>query len=119
MRKGFTLIEMVLVLALLTLGFLPMVLSFASGITSSENSTDMSKAVQLATERMENIRSLSYASLANSNEAYGTISGYPNFKSITTVNELHTNLTGITVEVIWQSANRTGSVTLETYVANY
>ncbi|MCX5749508.1 MAG: prepilin-type N-terminal cleavage/methylation domain-containing protein [Candidatus Saganbacteria bacterium] len=120
-KAGFTLLEMVIVLAVLSLGLLPIMLLFSSGITASSDATNRSVAVQLAQQKMEQIKGLSYSDIESTSEAFGQISGFSNFSRAVTSStaEGSPDLIDVKVNVQWQSGPSIGSYEVETFIANY
>ena len=117
--KGFSLAEMIIVLGFVVIGFLPLLLLFSDGIVFSENTSKSSAAVLLAQQKLEQLKLVSWAGIAASSEAYGSITGYPSFQRAVSVSEAMTNLKAVTVSVSWQTSGVSDSLSLETYFANY
>jgi len=117
--KGFSLMEMILVLALVIAGFLPLMLLFSNGVVTSSNTTKASQGLFLAQQTMEQLKNISWSNIVNSSEAAGTISGYPSFSRTVAVTEPYVNLKNVVVEVAWHTGALSDSVSLETYFANY
>lgn len=63
-EEGFTLIELTIVMALLTIGILSLVAAYSSGYVAMKHATRVSSAQQLADSQMERYRALSYTSIA-------------------------------------------------------
>ena len=118
-KKGFTLLEMVLVLAVISLGFLPLVLLFSSGVTASSDVSRTNQAISLVQQKMEAIKNLSFTDVVTSSEAQGTINGFPLFSRSVDVNEDITNLKQVTVRVSWPMATGFSSFEAATLIANY
>jgi prepilin-type N-terminal cleavage/methylation domain-containing protein len=62
-EDGFTLIELTIVMAVLTIGILSLVAAYTSGYVAMRHATRVSSAQQLADSQMERFRALSYASI--------------------------------------------------------
>jgi prepilin-type N-terminal cleavage/methylation domain-containing protein len=62
-EDGFTLIELTIVMAVLTIGILSLVAAYSSGYVAMRHATRVSSAQQLADSQMERFRALSYASI--------------------------------------------------------
>lgn len=118
-RKGFTLIEMILVLVVITIALFPLVESFSSGIRASKIASDTNIAIELAQQKMEQLQSVPFASLSGSSEALGSISGYPNFSREAIVTEPLTNLKEVSVNVYWTSGIGTDQFGISSYFVNY
>ncbi|MFA5103773.1 MAG: type II secretion system protein [Candidatus Margulisiibacteriota bacterium] len=118
-RRGFTLIEMILVLVVITIALFPLIESFSSGIRGSKIASDTNTAIELAQQKMEQLQSIPFASLSNSSEALGTIAGFAFFSREATVTEPLTNLKEVTVNVYWKSGIGTDQFGISSYFINY
>ena len=63
-EDGFTLIELTIVMAVLTIGILSLVAAYSSGYVAMKHATRVSSAQLLADSQMERFRALSYTSIA-------------------------------------------------------
>jgi prepilin-type N-terminal cleavage/methylation domain-containing protein len=63
-EDGFTLIELTIVMAVLTIGILSLVTAYSSGYVAMKRATRVSSAQQIADSQMERFRALSYSSIA-------------------------------------------------------
>lgn len=85
--SGFTLIEVLVAIVILSVGLLGMASLTVAIIQENKLSNDLTTATTLAQEKMEDIRNLGYAGTPASDstvtEDYGNISGYPGFKRVT------------------------------------
>jgi prepilin-type N-terminal cleavage/methylation domain-containing protein len=63
-EDGFTLIELTIVMAVLTIGILSLVAAYSSGYVAMKRATRVSGAQQIADSQMERFRALSYSSIA-------------------------------------------------------
>jgi prepilin-type N-terminal cleavage/methylation domain-containing protein len=63
-QDGFTLIELTIAMAVLTLGILSLVAAYSSGYMAMKRATRVSSAQMLADSQMERFRALSYGSIA-------------------------------------------------------
>jgi prepilin-type N-terminal cleavage/methylation domain-containing protein len=63
-EDGFTLIELTIVMAVLTIGILSLVAAYSSGYVAMKHATRVSSAQMLADSQMERFRALSYTSIA-------------------------------------------------------
>jgi prepilin-type N-terminal cleavage/methylation domain-containing protein len=120
-KAGFTLLEMVLVLAVLSLGFIPLVNMFSDGMVASKDATNNAVAVQLAQQKMEQVKGLSYANIESSSESFGQIPGYGSFQRTVTASTAEglVNLLNIEVRVDWYSGKVLNNYTLSTLITNY
>lgn len=118
-RSGFTLLEMILVLVVITIALFPLIESFSSGIRASKTASDTNTAIELAQQKMEQLQSVPFASLSSSSEALGTIAEYPTFSREAIVTEPSTNLKEVTVNVYWRSGISTDQFGISSYFVNY
>jgi len=115
--SGFTLVELLVALTILAVGFLG-VYSLGIGIIRANLSIDrLTTATTLAQDKLEQIRGLGYSAAASSTENYNSIATYPFYKRVTSV-QVGTPAVGmktVIVTVYWNSdAN---SVALTNYLA--
>ncbi len=118
-RRGFTLIEMILVLVVITIALFPLIEAFSAGIRASKLASDANTAIELAQQKMEQMQSVPYALIASTSEAMGSISGYPNFSREAVVTEPLTNLKEVAVNVYWRSGIGTDVFGISSYFINY
>lgn len=106
-KRGFTLIEVLIAMLILSIGMLGMAGLLMGTVTTDKISRDMSTATVLAKTRIEALRRLSYLGLqsqpASNTEDYGAISGYPRFRRVTTLSPVSgaAGLYDATVTVTW------------------
>lgn len=116
--KGFTLLEMMLALALFaggTIGVLEAVHRAQTAATDGEN---LLIATHLAQRRLEELRNLPYASLASEAKASITSpSGFERFSRAVTVTEPLTDLKQVVVSVSWQTTGGEADVSLQTSIS--
>jgi len=83
---GFTLIEVVVALLVLTIGLLGMAALAISVMQGNKSSNQISTATALAQDKMEEFRGLGYEGLPSSNspppENYGGIPNFPHYKRV-------------------------------------
>ena len=113
---GFTLLEMMLALALFaagTVAVMDLLHRAQAGTTDGEN---VLIAMQLAQRRLEELRNISYGSLANEAKASITSpSGFTRFSREVTVTTPFTNLKQVVVTVYWTGIGGETNVVLPTY----
>lgn len=78
MKKGFTIIEILVSMIILTIGVLAVVILFPSGFRLSAVSKEMTVATNLAQEKMEEKFALTYENLTVGTEAKQRVSSDPN-----------------------------------------
>ncbi len=119
MRRGFSLLEMLLALTLFatgTLGTLDLIHRAHAGMADGENSVI---AVHLAQRRLEELRTTLYANLASEAKAsITTPSGFTRFSRQVTVTTPYTDLKQVVVTVSWTSPGGEASVSLQTRRSN-
>ena len=103
--KGFTLIEILIAVTLLTIGLLGMAGLTVGIMRGNSLSSEVTAATALTQDRMEDIKRLGYINTAGSSEAYNSILGYAAYRRVTTV-DIDTPGVGmktVTVTVYWNS----------------
>ena len=103
--KGFTLIEILIAVTLLTIGLLGMAGLTVGIMRGNSLSSEVTAATALTQDRMEDIKRLGYINTAGSSEAYNSILGYAAYRRVTTV-DIDTPGVGmktVTVTVYWKS----------------
>ena len=115
--NGFTLMEVLAAMLILSVGLLGMAALITGIVNSNKLSNRISTATVLAQDKMEEIRSTGYAVAADDTEGYSTISDYPLYKRITdvTAGDPAAGMKKIVVTVYWDSDNH--SVVLNTILA--
>ncbi|MFH1709644.1 MAG: prepilin-type N-terminal cleavage/methylation domain-containing protein [bacterium] len=116
--KGFTLLEVLLVLIIIAAVLVPLLQAFSSGLMASSEVKDTNTAAVLAQKKIEEIKDTAFASV--SSEAKTTISSYPAYSSQVIVSTPQNNLKDVQVIVFWRPG--TGgetSVSIETLISNF
>ena len=114
--SGFTLLEMLLAVVLFAVGSVVMLDLLHRAQAGSTGGENVLIATHLAAHRMEELRNMAYASLAN--EARAAVSdptGFTRFERAVTVTTPYTNLRQVVVTVYWQAPGGETSVSLQTY----
>lgn len=120
-EKGFTLLEILIAILILSIGLLGMASLTVGIINGNRFSKDMATATTLAQEKMEEVRRLGYLGMPATNttttEGYNSITGYPDYKreTRTDVNTPAAGMMTITVTTYWDSDTHT--VVLNTILA--
>lgn len=116
-NSGFTLMEVLIAMVILTVGLLGTAALITGIINSNKLSNRISAATVLAQDKMEDIKRAGYAGAADNTEGYNTISDYPLYKRITDVaaGDPAAGMKKITVTVYWDSDDH--SVVLNTILA--
>lgn len=118
-KKGFTLLEVLLTIILITAGFTALMQAFSAGIFTSADNENELIAMNLAQEKMEDLRNRSYANVTN--EAKAPVAGFSAFErevSISTAPPLPAGLKQVTTTVSWNAGSGQVSVILVTYISD-
>ena len=118
---GFTLLEVLVAMVILTVGLLGMASLSIGIIKGNELSKEVSSATTCAREKMEDVERLGYADTPATSgtvtEAYNSITEYPHCKreTIIAVDTPATDMKTITITVYWDSDSH--HVQLKTFLA--
>lgn len=115
-EKGFTLLEVLLTIILIAVGFTALLQAFSIGLFSGAENENELIAMTLAQEKMEDLRNRTYVSIVS--EARAAVTGYPSFERQVVVTTPQTGLALITTTVFWASKGSDLSVVLVTYISN-
>ncbi len=115
---GFSLLEVMVTVVVLSFGLLAIIHLFPIGLRASKISQDVTTATFLAQERIEELKSARYMDI---DCASGTFEGpYNEFEWEQRVSEEISGwLKKVTVRVFWSRYGRTRNVKLTTFIANY
>lgn len=119
-KNGFTLLEILIALILFTVGVVAITGLFASGMFSGSDAENTTIAMNLAQRKMEEIKNLAFASIAD--EAKADVSGFSGFQrevAVTAplVDPDMSDLKHVTVTAYWTLKGDEISVPLETYIS--
>lgn len=115
-QNGFTLLEILISLIILTLSFVMVVGLFGTGLISGQDAENTAIAMNLAQRRMEEIRNLAFASITD--ESRATVSGFSAFEREVAVTQPETGLKQVTVTVYWTSKSSDVGTSLVSYISN-
>lgn len=107
--NGFTLLEVLIAILVLTIGLMGMEALTVAIIKGNKQGNRMTTATTLAQDKMEAVRILGYSGMPSSDtdvtEGYNTISNYPFHKRVTStyINNPDTGMKKVTVTVYWDS----------------
>jgi len=114
-NKGFSLIEILVAIIILSIGFLGTILLTTGIIRGNQVSNKVTTATTLAKNKMEDINRLGYSNTVSETRAFLS-SPYNNYERKVTVvdNSPATKMKTVTVEVYWESSK---SVSLKTILS--
>ena len=118
---GFTLMEVMITIVLLTVGLLGMAALTTGIINGNKHSSRLTTATTLAQDKIEDVRRLGYSNMPSADiettEDYNTITDYPLFKRTTSTDadSPDTYMKTITITVYWDSDSH--SVSLQTILS--
>lgn len=115
-KRGFSLIEISIAVALLALILGGMLGIFWQGFNAARRSQERAVAYSLAREKLEEYSGVPLAPNGSTTEDYGQIPEFPDFKRVVNVSDYlyPGRLKRITVTVFWNSDQNSGSfVTLK------
>lgn len=114
--NGFTLLEVLIAVIILTVGIVAILWAFNAGIYASSGIENVDLALNIAQGTMEQIKNTPFASLADSGPAAD--SDFPNFNVSVNVAEGQEPMQ-VDTTVSWEVKGGQASVTLTTLVVDY
>ena len=118
-KTGVTLIELVVALVLLTGGSTILIHMMSVGMFADSNLQQSIVAMNLANEKMEEIKDTAFASISAETETGSSI-GFSVFDNrVVTVTLTETGLKDVKVEMQWTQKGGQQTVAVETYIADY
>ena len=132
-NTGFTLLEILIALAILVIGVAAVVNLFPIGLHASKRAADFTSAAILAQEKMAELMYLGYYNLANIHDDITTIPGYLEDKEqFPSPDDAYSwwlrlddaavsvdNLCFATLQIYWLDRGVERHATFVTYIANY
>jgi prepilin-type N-terminal cleavage/methylation domain-containing protein len=115
-RGGFTLLEVLMTILLLSGAFVALSEALSIGIFSGTESESQLVALNLAQEKMEYLRSGGFANILN--ETRAAVGGFPAFGREVVVATPQAGLKQVNVAVYWAVKQDTLNVSLATYMAD-
>lgn len=115
--KAFTLLEILIAITILVVGILGVAGLTIGIIKGNLASREVTTAVTLAQDKLEDIKRLGYNNAAGGTEGYNSNADFPAYKRVTTItaNTPTTNMKKVTVTVSWE--NDSHSLAVETFLA--
>lgn len=115
-RRGFSVFELILAAALLTIGLVSLINVFSMGLAQSLGAKDLMLAKNLAESKLEEIRNISYASVISESKA--VIPGFAPYQRQVQIVVLQSGLKQIQIDVFWQTKNNEASISLYSFVSD-
>lgn len=112
MKKGFTLLEMLLVIVFIGTAFLSILQLLATSLRSERDIEGSQVAMHLASGRMEELLNSSFASI--SSEATAEVYEFSSYSRYVSITSLEANLKDLKVRVYWNVGGQSVSYLLET-----
>jgi type IV pilus assembly protein PilV len=114
-QKGFTLLEFLIAVMVLSVGLLGMASLTGAMINFNRTAYNSTKAVTLAEEKMEELRNLNYQSLTSLSSSYDSDSIFTRTWTLT-ADDPDDNMTTIEVTVTWSWKGSSKSLSLKSIV---
>ena len=117
---GFTLIEIIVTLAILSLGLPVLLQSFSNAANTQKNAEDKTTSLYLLKTRMAEIDIQGYPDIGQEEGDFGENSPYRWRTEVHDVvsDEFQDGLRAVTVTVTWQGRGKEESISMNTYIAN-
>ena len=117
-KRGFSLLELIIAVFLVTVVLFPLLQELASVVAASAGSEAEVTALNLAEAKLEGELNTTYSSVTAETKA--VVTNFSKYKRQVTVATPLTNLKKVGVVVFWTPSGGTErSLSLETYVTNY
>ena len=115
-ERGFTLLEILITIIILTVGVIALTSAFSSGLLASTDVENVDLALNIGQAKKEEIKDTAFASLADSGPTVDA--NFSNFNVTVDVSEGDDPMQA-DVTVAWNAKGGQASITLTTLVANY
>jgi prepilin-type N-terminal cleavage/methylation domain-containing protein len=118
-KRGFTLVEVIVTFAIITGGMVALLMAFSSALGISGNIEEEDTAIQIADATMDGLKNTKYANLQGftkeSGALFSNLTGY----TVTVTTTKPANPAQIDVIVSWVGKGGAANVTLTTLAADY
>ncbi len=116
MKKGFTLLEVILAIILLGTGFAVLLQVVSTGVFTGGQNEDTIIAANLIQEKIEELRNATYSTIASEDKA--AVSGFSAFNRKVDVTTPQTGLKQVSVTVYWFAKADETNTNMVTYVSD-
>ena len=123
MKKGFTLIEIIMAMAIMAIGIIGVVRLLPVGLRASKSSEIMSRAAFLAQERLEELKLAGFDELSSPNPSIEMEGEQGDYAWAAEVSEIELegvynceDIRQLTLEVSWEEKGKTRSQAFVTYI---
>lgn len=113
---GFSLFELLLAIVLLSIGLVALVNAFSTGLLETSEAKHFAVAKNLAEEKLEQIRNISYAAVVS--EARSFVSGFVDYERQLQVSQAQAGLKQVQIDVFWQAKGGEVSISLYSYMSD-
>jgi len=114
-KQGFSLLECLIAVAVFTAGVTIIISLFSTGFIGGFDAEKTSVAMNLAQQRMEEIRNMAFVNIDD--EAKATVAGFSGFQRDANVTEFPIDLKQVTVTVYWTHRGAAINVPITTYIS--
>jgi prepilin-type N-terminal cleavage/methylation domain-containing protein len=114
-KQGFSLLESLIAAAMFTVGTTIIISLFSTGFIGGYDAEKTSVAMNLAQQRMEEIRNIAFEDIDD--EAKAIVTGFSGFQREVDVTESPTDLKQVTVTVYWTHKGDEINVPITTYIS--
>ncbi|NQT56784.1 MAG: prepilin-type N-terminal cleavage/methylation domain-containing protein [Desulfobacteraceae bacterium] len=102
-KNGFTLLEILIAITVFSVGLLGMASLTVGIIKGNKFSNELTTATTLAQNQMEDIIRDGYTKASGKDENYGSITDFSQYKRVTEIKNLATDMKTVIVTVYWDS----------------
>ena len=115
-KRGFSLLELLLATVLLSMGLVGLVNAFSMALIESSQAKYFSVAKNLAEEKLEEIRNLSYGGIID--EAKAPVIGFSDYQRQVRSTQPQPGLKQIQIDVFWQARGGETSISIYSLVSD-